>query len=229
MFDIEMAGTVTEMIGSPDMWDLDWSSILTLLLRFIANLVVTTGIIRFFYYPRSRRRDYFFSFILTSSTIFMLLFLLDSVKIQVGFALGLFAIFGILRYRTDTLPVREMTYLFMIIGISVINALEKHIGYPELILTNLIFIFVSWGMESSYFLSHVSSKNIIYEKIELIKPEKEEELLSDLRQRTGIDIDRVEIGSIDFLRDTAILRLYYKSESFESADQNTSKRFRDRS
>lgn len=217
------------MSKSPDLWDVNWMSILTLLFRFFTNLLVTAGIIRFFYYPRSKRRDYFFSFILTSSTIFMLLFLLDTVKIQVGFALGLFAIFGILRYRTDTLPVREMTYLFMIIGISVINALEKHIGYPELILTNILFILVSWGMETSYFLKHVSSKSIIYEKIELIKPDKREELLADLKDRTGIDVERVEVGSIDFLRDTAILRLYYNSESFESAEQNTSRKFRDRS
>lgn len=229
MFDLEMTETVAEIVNTPNLWDLNWFSISNLLLRFLANLIVTAGIIRFFYYPRSKRRDYFFSFILTSSTIFMLLFLLDTVKIQVGFALGLFAIFGILRYRTDTLPVREMTYLFMIIGISVINALEKHIGYPELILTNILFILVSWGMESSYFLKHVSSKSIIYEKIELIKPDRQDELMADLKERTGIDIDRVEVGSIDFLRDTAILRLYYQSENFESADQNTTKRFRDRS
>ncbi len=229
MFDLKVTETAAEVINVASLWDINWPSLLSLLFRFLMNLLVTAGIIRFFYYPRSKRRDYFFSFILTSTTIFMLLFLLDSVKIQVGFALGLFAIFGILRYRTDTLPVREMTYLFMIIGISVINALEKHIGYAELFLTNAIFILVSWGMETSYFLKHVSSKSIIYEKIELIKPDKREELLTDLRERTGINIDRVEVGSIDFLRDTAILRLYYQSDSFESADQNTSKKFRDRS
>lgn len=229
MFDIEMNETLTEVVNTPGLWEFDAYSMLMLFLRFAVNLLVTAGIIRFFYYPRSKRRDFFFSFILTSSTIFMLLFLLDTVKIQVGFALGLFAIFGILRYRTDTLPVREMTYLFMIIGISVINALEKHFGYPELFATNFIFILVTWIMESTYFLKHVSSKSIIYEKIELIKPDKRDELLADLRERTGIDIDRVEVGSIDFLRDTAILRVYYQSEEFESADHNTSKRFRDRS
>lgn len=229
MFDLEMAESIAEIANTAGLWDFDLQAIFLLFLRFTVNLIVTVGIIRFFYYPRSKRRDYFFSFILTSSTIFMLLFLLDSVQIQVGFALGLFAIFGILRYRTDTLPVREMTYLFMIIGISVINALLKHIGYASLFATNFIFVVVTWGMESSYFLKHVSSKSIIYEKIELIKPDKRKELIEDLKERTGIDIDRVEIGSIDFLRDTAILRLYYKSDEFENADQNTSKKFRDRS
>src|SRR5690554_2132107 len=229
MFDLEMTESIAEVANIAGLWDFDLQAIFLLFLRFTVNLIVTVGIIRFFYYPRSKRRDYFFSFILTSSTIFMLLFLLDSVQIQVGFALGLFAIFGILRYRTDTLPVREMTYLFMIIGISVINALLKHIGYASLFATNFIFVVVTWGMESSYFLKHVSSKSIIYEKIELIKPDKRKELIEDLKERTGIDIDRVEIGSIDFLRDTAILRVYYKSDEFESADQNTSKKFRDRS
>lgn len=229
MFDLEMTESIVEVANIAGLWDFDLQAIFLLFLRFTVNLLVTVGIIRFFYYPRSKRRDYFFSFILTSSTIFMLLFLLDSVQIQIGFALGLFAIFGILRYRTDTLPVREMTYLFMIIGISVINALLKHIGYATLVATNFIFIVVTWGMESPYFLKHVSSKSIIYEKIELIKPEKRKELIEDLKERTGIEIDRVEIGSIDFLRDTAILRVYYKSDEFESADQNTSKKFRDRS
>lgn len=229
MFDLEMTDNLAEVATAAGLWDFDPGDIFLLFLRFSLNLIVTASIIRFFYYPRSKRRDYFFSFILTSSTIFMLLFLLDTVQIQVGFALGLFAIFGILRYRTDTLPVREMTYLFMIIGISVINALLKHIGYPSLFATNFIFILVTWGMESTYFLKHVSSKSIIYEKIELIKPENREELINDLKERTGINIDRVEVGSIDFLRDTAILRLYYKSDEFESADQNTSRKFRDRS
>lgn len=229
MFDLEMAESIAEVANTAGLWGFDLQAIFLLFLRFTVNLLVTVGIIRFFYYPRSKRRDYFFSFILTSSTIFMLLFLLDSVQIQIGFALGLFAIFGILRYRTDTLPVREMTYLFMIIGISVINALLKHIGYATLVATNFIFIVVTWGMESSYFLKHVSSKSIIYEKIELIKPEKRKDLIEDLKERTGIEIDRVEVGSIDFLRDTAILRLYYTSDEFENADQNTSKKFRDRS
>ncbi len=148
----------------------------------------------------------------------MLLYLLDNVKIQVGFALGLFAIFGILRYRTDTLPIREMTYLFTIIGISVINALAKDLGYLELGVTNAIFIGVTWLLESSNIIRHVSSKHIIYEKIELIKPERSEELLADLKQRTGLNITKVEIGTIDFLKDTALLYVYYDSRETNLAD-----------
>ncbi len=196
----------------------DTYGIAGLVIRFLANLLITGGIIRFLYYPRSKRRDYFFTFLLTSTTIFMLLYLLDNVKIQVGFALGLFAIFGILRYRTDTLPIREMTYLFMIIGISVINALAKDLGYVELGVTNAIFIAVTWLMESSNIIRHVSSKHIIYEKIELIKPERSEELLADLKQRTGLNITKVEIGTIDFLKDTALLYVYYDSRETNLAD-----------
>ncbi len=189
-----------------------------LLIRFVINLIVTGLIIRFMYYPKSRRRDYFFTFIVTSTTIFMLLFMLDTVKLQVGFALGLFAIFGILRYRTDTMPIREMTYLFLIIGISVINALAKNISYIELGLTNAIFIGVSWLMESNRVLKHVSSKLVIYEKIELIKPERKTELIADLKVRTGLEVTNVEVGSIDFLKDTAFLKIYYESSEVNTAD-----------
>jgi hypothetical protein len=197
-----------------------------LLLHFLFNLLITGGIIRLLYYPRSRRRDYFFTFMLTSTTIFMLLFLLDSVSIQVGFALGLFAIFGILRYRTEMLPIREMTYLFMIIGISVINALAKDLGYIELVVTNSIFILVTWLMESSNILRHVSSKHIIYEKIELIKPENSEALLADLKKRTGLNITKVEVGTIDFLKDTAMLNVYYDTREANMADSLPTENYR---
>ncbi len=196
----------------------DEQSLTMLLVRFLINFLITGGIIRFLYYPRSRRRDYFFTFLLTSTTIFMLLFLLDSVQIQVGFALGLFAIFGILRYRTDTLPIREMTYLFMIIGISVINALHKNANWLDLTVINLIFIAVTWIMESSNILRHVSSKKIIYEKIDLIRPENEAALLADLKNRTGLNITKVEVGTIDFLKDTALLNVYYDSREANMAD-----------
>lgn len=196
----------------------DGQSLTMLLIRFLVNFLITGGIIRFLYYPRSRRRDYFFTFLLTSTTIFMLLFLLDSVQIQVGFALGLFAIFGILRYRTDTLPIREMTYLFMIIGISVINALYKNASWLDLAVINLIFIAVTWIMESSNILRHVSSKKIIYEKIDLIRPENKAALLADLKNRTGLNITKVEVGTIDFLKDMALLNVYYNSNEANMAD-----------
>jgi hypothetical protein len=143
-----------------------------------------------------------------------MIFLLDSVKIQVGFALGLFAIFGILRYRTDTLPVREMTYLFAIIGISVINALSNHkVSLLELIMTNLIFIVVFWILETTRIVKHTASKLVIYERIDLIIPSKREEMLNDLHSRTGLQIVNVEIGQIDFLKDIAYIKVYYNNDN----------------
>jgi hypothetical protein len=189
-----------------------------LIIHLAINLIVTVGIVRLLYYPRSRRRDYFFTFILTSTTIFMLLYLLDTVQIQVGFALGLFAIFGIIRYRTDAVPAREMTYLFSIIGISVINALAKNVGYVQLAIVNGIFVLITWMLENKALLKHVARKRIVYEKIDLIRPERYEELLADLKQRTGLSITKVEIGGIDFLKDTALLYVYYDSKETNQAD-----------
>lgn len=123
---------------------IDAAGFMELILRFVLNMVVVVAIIRFFYYPKSRRRDYFFTFTLISISIFLMIFLLGSVKLKIGFALGLFAIFGIIRYRTESMPVREMTYLFVIIAISVINALSVQLSYAELTATNLLFILCIW-------------------------------------------------------------------------------------
>jgi hypothetical protein len=185
-----------------------------LFFRFLFNLGVVFIIIRFLYYPIRKRKDYLFTYILISSVIFLLCFLLDNVKIEIGFALGLFAIFGIIRYRTRQIPIKEMTYLFLVIGISVINALSnKKISYAELALTNLLLILVSYILERLMLLRHESSKVINYEKIELIKPENREKLIADLQERTGLTINRLEIGKIDFLRDSARINIYYYESS----------------
>ncbi|MBN2263987.1 MAG: DUF4956 domain-containing protein, partial [Prolixibacteraceae bacterium] len=156
-----------------------------LLFRFLFNFVVVFIAIRLLYYKVRRRRDYLFTFILISTVVFLLCFLLESVKLGLGFALGLFAIFGIIRYRTQQIPIKEMTYLFLVIGISVINALaNKKISYAELIVTNGLLLLVTWGLERMMMLRHESRKQILYEKIELIKPENRLELKTDLENRT---------------------------------------------
>jgi hypothetical protein len=181
-----------------------------LLLRFLLNMVVIVIIIRNLYYTVSRRKDYLFSYIMISAIIFLLCFLLNSVKLQIGFALGLFAIFGIIRYRTDSISIKEMTFLFIVIGISVINALaNKKISYAELFFTNLVIILLIWFMERVWLMNKEGKKLIEYERIDLIKPEKEAELIADLKERTGLDITRVEIGKIDFLKDSARIRIYF--------------------
>jgi hypothetical protein len=196
-----------------------------LILRFVLNITVVTVIVRLLYYPIARRKDYLFSFILISVVIFLLCFLLESVKLQIGFAFGLFAIFGILRYRTNAIPIKEMTYLFILIGISVINALaNKKISWAELVFTNLAILFIIYGLEKLWLLKHESSKNIIYEKVDMIKPEKRGELLKDLEARTGLKINRIEVGRIDYLRDTARIMIYYFEESsrINMADESDS-------
>jgi hypothetical protein len=186
-----------------------------LLIRFAFNLLVCWIIIQFFYYRKSRRRDYYFTFMLFGVTIFLLLFLLQNIPMHIGFALGLFAIFGMIRYRTETVQIREMTYLFVIIGVSVVNGLSMDVPHVSVIAANMLFLVVIRLLESPRLLRHTSSKIVLYEKIELVKPENYDELLADLKQRTGLDIIRVEIGHIDFLRDAAFLKIYYKSASDE--------------
>ena len=202
-----------EFLGTPlfdpkDFW--------RLIVKTAFNLIIITIIIRYIYYPVTKNKDYLFTYFLISMTVFLLCVLLDSVKLQLGFALGLFAIFGIIRYRTDPIAIKEMTYLFLVIGISVVNALSnKKISHAELVFANLMIVFITYGMEKIWLLRHQSRKNITYEKIELILPEKREELIADLKVRTGIDVIRVEIRRIDFLRDTANLRIFYYEEDTE--------------
>ena len=193
----------------------DAPSVLHLLLRFFFNLLVCWIIIGFFYYRKSKRKDYYFTFMLFSTTIFLLIFLLDNVSLQIGFALGLFAIFGIIRYRTETVPIREMTYLFEVIGISVINGLAMTVSYTELMVTNLLFILLTWLFEGVKFFKQQACKVILYEKIELIKQGREAELMADLVERTGLDITKLEVGHIDFLKDTAYIKVYYNAPNNE--------------
>jgi hypothetical protein len=193
----------------------DHTNFWMLLLRFAFNLLICWAIIQFFYYKKSHRKDYYFTFMLFSVTIFLLLFLLQSIPMQIGFALGLFAIFGMIRYRTETVQIREMTYLFVIIGISVVNGLAMEVPIVSVVTANLLFLLVIWLLESNQFLKHTSTKIVLYEKIALIKPERYTEMMADLEERTGLNITKVEVGHIDFLRDVAYLKVYYKADSDE--------------
>ena len=196
-----------EFLGTPIF---DPKDFFKLLVKTVFNLSIILIIVRYIYYPVTKNKDYLFTYFLISLTVFLLCVLLDSVKLELGFALGLFAIFGIIRYRTDPIPIKEMTYLFLVIGISVVNAqANKKISYAELLFANFMIVGVTLGLEKIWLLRHESRKNVIYEKIELIKPEHRTELLADLKERTGIDVVRVEIRRIDFLKDIAHLRIFY--------------------
>lgn len=191
-----------------------------MLLRFLLNSVFIFFLIHFFYYRKSRRLDYYFTFSLISISIFFLIYLLESVKIKVGMALGLFAIFGIIRYRTETVPVREMTYLFVIISLSVINAIANNLSFSELLFTNIIYVGAAWFLESFKGMRHVSSKLILYDRVDNIHPEQRGELIEDLRRRTGLRIIKVDVGAINFLQDTVMIKIYYEGSVNESNSVN---------
>jgi len=183
---------------------------ISLLVRFSLNLLVIIVIVVGLYAKTSRRKDFYFSYIAISIGIFLLCFLLANVKMELGFALGLFAVFSIIRYRTDSIPIKEMTYLFVVIVISVINALaNKKISYVELFTTNLLIVGGLYFLEKILNLRQELTYRILYEKIENVQTGKEEELLADLKLRTGINIKRFEIDRIDFLRDVAYINIYF--------------------
>lgn len=180
-----------------------------LLIRFAFNAVASAFVV-FLYSRISKRKEFYFSYFAISIAVFLLVFLLESVTLELGFALGLFAIFGIIRYRTDAIPPKEMTYLFVIIAVSVINALsEDHVGYIGLTLVNVLLIGTLGALEKVLLMRQEDSLQVIYENIENIHREKEDELIRDLENRTGIKIKRYQIDKIDFLRDVARITIFF--------------------
>ena len=190
----------------------DAAGVTEMLLRFGFFMLVLFFIVYFLYYRKTHRRDYFFTLVLLSVSIFFLIYLLGSVKVKIGFALGLFAIFGVLRYRTETIPVREMSYMFGVISLSVINALADSLSFVELLVPNVAIALLIWFFETYVLRRNLATKLLLYDRIELITPERREELLEDLQKRTGLKITKINIGSIDFLKDTAIIKIEYEND-----------------
>lgn len=185
-----------------DMWEL--------LFKFGINTVVLFVLIRLIYYPIHRKKDYLFTYFLFNTLIFFLCVLLNSVKLSIGFAFGLFAIFGVLRYRTEQISIKDMTYLFATISVAVINALaSKKVSLAELLFTDGMILLMTYALEHVWLTRHEAVKMLIYERIDLIKPQNRIPLFEDLYQRLGVKVSRVEIGKIDLLKDTAELRVYY--------------------
>jgi len=202
---------------SPDnLVGLTWfnTDLYALLFRLGVNLVVMTILIRYLYYPKTKRKDYLFTYYLIGIITFFLCFGLKKLDIDTGMGLGLFAIFGILRYRTDAIEIKEMTYLFLIIGLSVINSLASNkISISEMLVMNGTLVGITFGLEYLWLLKHETRKTVLYERIDLIKPEFYNEMKADLELRIGLKINRFEVGKIDFLRDVAqVLVFYYDSE-----------------
>ena len=201
-------------------------SLTELAIRFFLNLVVCWIIVGLFYYRKSRRRDYYFTFMVFSTAMLMLLYIMGNVEVGVGLTLGLFAIFGVIRYRTETVPIREMTYLFVIIAIAAMNGLAplyRVVGATSnaphyaldwgatlvTVLSNLLVVGLIWVLESEKLLHHTSTKLVLYDRIELIVPERRAELIADLEKRVGVKVDNVEVGHVDFLKDAAFIKIYY--------------------
>jgi hypothetical protein len=199
-----------EILNMSSIINLPLENFWTLAIRFGFNLIATFFVVVMLYARNSKRKEFYFSYFAISIAVFMLVFLLQDVKLELGFALGLFAIFGIIRYRTDAIPIKEMTYLFVIIAVSVINALSKDfLGYIELTLVNILLVGALWILEHILMLRQEDSLQVIYENIENIHEEKEAELIADLEKRTGIKIRRYRIDKVDFLRDVARITIYF--------------------
>lgn len=197
--------------------------IYTLLFRLVVNLFFLTVIIRYLYYPITKRKDYLFTYYLIGIITFFLCFGLKKLDIDTGMGLGLFAIFGIIRYRTDAIEIKEMTYLFLIIGLSVVNALaSKQISIVELSVINVTVVALTYGLEYLWLVKHLTRKTINYERIDLITPDKYEEMKADIENRTGLSLNRVEIGKIDFLNDTAQVRIFYYDDEQSLSDYHNS-------
>ena len=204
-FGYEVAQATT-FLGVP-LFDLQ--SLMHLGIHFAFTMLVSWIIVHLFYYRKSRRRDYYFTFLMFSAAMFVLLYVMETIEMQIGFALGLFAIFGMIRYRTETMPVREMTYLFVIIAISIVNGLALNISYAELIFANLLIILLIWILESDKIVAHTSTKLVTYDRIDLIVPEKRDELKADLEKRIGVKVKTIYVGSVDFLLDSAFIMITY--------------------
>lgn len=190
------------------------------LLRLLLNVIVVIGIIHFLYYRRSRRADYYFTFAIISLSTFLIVALLGTVKLKTGFALGLFAIFSIIRYRTESMPVREMTYLFAIIAISVVNALAGDaVGWIGMLVINAIFVVSIALAELTRRLPHFACKYVKYDRIDLILPARRPEMIADLEARLGVKVVKVDVGTVNFLKDMALLKVYY--EPTDGNEENT--------
>lgn len=185
-----------------DLWEL--------LFKFGIDLLVIFILIRVIYYPIHRKKENLFTYFVFNILIFFLCVLMNNVKLSMGFGFGLFAVFSILRYRTEQISVKDMTYLFATITLAVVNALvSKKVSIAELMFTNGTILILVYVLENVWLTRHEAMRQLIYEKIELIKPGNKELLFADLQQRLGVKVSRVEIGRIDLLRDTAQLRVFF--------------------
>jgi hypothetical protein len=177
---------------------------------FLGNLISALVLVLFIYHQAAQRREFVFTFLSVSTSVFLLCRLLIGVELDLAFALGLFAIFGIIRYRTDAIPIREMTYLFLVIALAVINALASGPDtWSVVLVANGTIWGLTWVLERLWKLRHLATKIVIYDRVDLIHTGRRDELIADLSRRTGVVIEKIEIGKVDLLRDTAVIKVFF--------------------
>lgn len=193
--------------------------LLKLAFRLTLNLLVVGILVRFVYNRYANNRKYLFPFVMLNVLVFFICFTLKKFELDLGMALGLFAIFGILRYRTNTIPIKEMTYLFCFIGLGIINSLSnKKLSYAELILTDVCIVVIAAWLERGFYFKQERKKSIVYDRMDLVRPENHEELIDDLQQRMGIPFSRIDIGKINYVNNTVSIDAFYHPEGQEGQD-----------
>lgn len=197
---------VTENIAST--WTLFDHLSIKFFMRLGIDILSVFILIRFIYFPTYKTKEYFFTFFILNIIIFLVTYLMNKSDMSMGVAFGLFAVFGILRFRTEDISIKDMTYLFLVIAVGMINAISKG-GWDELSLINIIILIFPYLLETNILMKKEEGKVIQYENIEMIKPENHEKLIEDLKNRTGLEVHRFSITKVDFLRDTATIRIYY--------------------
>lgn len=184
-------------------------------MRLLIDIVTVFILVRLIYYPLYKQREFFFMFVIFNIIIFFISFLLNKVDLSMGAAFGLFAVFSMLRYRTESISIKDMTYLFLCIAIGLVTAVTKIKDTPDtqeyifLIGLNLTILLITYLLENNKIVKKETTKLIIYENIELIQSHKREELLTDIRTRTGLNVHRIAIQRINFLKDSALIKIYY--------------------
>ncbi len=192
----------------------------TFFISFLINILTVFIIVRLIYYNNYHKQEVFFTYFLFNIAIFLLTFLLNKIKISMGAAFGLFAVFSMLRYRTEGISMKDMTYLFIVITVGLVSSIQ--LDFLDLAIINGIIIVFTYLLDGNIFIKREYSKIVNYEKIELIQPNRQEELLEDLKARTGLKIHHVSIIKIDFLRDMAILNIYYYLDKSKSINEKQS-------
>ena len=201
---LQVVAEATKNIGLELFERLNWKFAIRLGIDLLTTLIVIRGI----YYRHYRRTDLFLTFFAFNVTIFLITYLLNKVEMTMGAAFGLFAVFSMLRYRTENISAKDMTYIFIVIALGLVMAISKG-GWDELGLIGLIVVVLMALLESDWLIRREQTQEVLYDRIELIQPNRRAELLADLKERTGLDIIRIEIGHIDLLKDAARITIFH--------------------